>query len=98
MHLIVWGTLLWVARHKLQYMKKKKESFNYDTKNVRIILLKGWFLKGQQDFLQLKVIGIKIFVRNHWSSLLNQAVKGLITVVHKKQVANGIKIVKSGQI
>jgi hypothetical protein len=31
---------------------------------MKIILLKGWLLKGQSNFLQLKNIGIKHFIDN----------------------------------
>jgi hypothetical protein len=66
-------------------VKRKKSGSNYDTKQCKNCTVQRMAFKGTITFLQLNDIGIqnfkgrKVLCKNHLSSPLNQAVKGLIS-------------------
>jgi hypothetical protein len=75
-----------------------------DKNSVKIILFKGWLLKGQSHYLQIKNVGIKLqrqksLVKKHrQSSPFSKAVKGFISRAQKrvkKEANQGSEITKN---
>jgi hypothetical protein len=72
------------TRHEIY--EREKGNSNYDTRQCEQVLFKGWLSKGQSHFLQLNNIGMKTskakrsLLKVRWSSPLNQAVKGLVSL------------------